>query len=109
MFEKGKKFVKEHKVEIIVGGCILAAGVVIGAKLNAKMNAEVITLGKKIQFKNWMWWDPQGGSITLDQVKNLMDANVDSGAAYGIIRQEINPTEYIFIKMDENLIIPEAF
>ena len=40
MFEKTKKFVKEHKTEIIAGTVFIAGGVLIGYKFN-KMNNEM--------------------------------------------------------------------
>lgn len=40
MFEKTKKFVKEHKTEIIAGSVFIVGGVLIGYKIN-KMNNEM--------------------------------------------------------------------
>ena len=40
MFEKTKKFVKEHKTEIIAGSIVVAGGILVGCKLN-KMNNEM--------------------------------------------------------------------
>ena len=107
MFEKGKKFIKEHKVEIIAGGFILAAGVIIGAKLNGKMNAKVIAVGNSLRGKEWISWKPTNDSIELETVQKFLELNADNHAKYAIFRRGTDPSKYLCLFMDDLLIEPE--
>lgn len=107
MFEKGKQFVKDHKVEIIVGGCMLAAGVVIGVKLNAKTNAKFIAIGKSLKGKEWISWKPSTGFMEFERAKKVLELNADNNAKYAIFREGTDPSKYLCIFMDDLLIWPE--
>lgn len=104
MFEKTKKFVKEHKTEIIAGSIVVAGGILVGCKLN-KMNNEMKLLKntdntldkvnlekvlddiqKKIQFKGC---DITDNTMRLDDLYDI---------GYNSLKREKARIEF---KMDE--------
>ena len=104
MFEKTKKFVKEHKTEIIAGSIVVAGGILVGYKLN-KMNNEMKLLKntdnaldkvnlekvlddiqKKIQFKGC---DITDNTMRLDDLYDI---------GYNSLKREKARIEF---KMDE--------
>lgn len=104
MFEKTKKFVKEHKTEIIASSIVVAGGILVGCKLN-KMNNEMKLLKntdntldkvnlekvlddiqKKIQFKGC---DITDNTMRLDDLYDI---------GYNSLKREKARIEF---KMDE--------
>ena len=107
MLEKGKKYVKKHKTELIIGGCIAIAGVLVGMKFHGALNGRVIAIGESLRGKEWISWTPGAGSRTLDSVKEILDLNADNNAMYAIFREGLEPDSYICILMDDKFVIPD--
>lgn len=95
MKEKIKKVWSEHKTEIIVGAVVVGGTIAIIASGKWKLvkSKEFVDLaGKKM-----IYWKPGNGTLTLDQVKEILDANVNTSAPFAIFREGPNPAEFICI------------
>jgi hypothetical protein len=108
MFEKAKTFVKEHKKEIMCAGCVVGAiigGVVIGKHINKTF----VEYGKEVAGKKVIMWNPSKdhGFMSLERVKNFMEANAGNAAPYAVFREGPDPDAFVCILLDDKAIIPE--
>lgn len=110
MFEKGKKFIKDHKYEIIAGATIAAAGVAVGMIISGKLNGRLIELGKRVDGKGCLtWFESDNGFMNLDTVKAVLEANAENNSRFAIFRDGLNtPNDYICIcSPKDGFIYPE--
>ena len=95
MKEKIKKVWAEHKTEIIISTVVIGGivGVLVGKKWKLVKAKDFIDLtGKKV-----ISWKPGNGVMTLDEVKTILDANINTSAPFAIFREGPNPADFICI------------
>ena len=97
MKEKIKKVWKEHKVEIVMG-TIIVGGIIY--TITTKRHT-VNCKGLRV-----ITWDPGekgAGLMTLEQIKRIIDLNVNNPAKFAIVREGLDA--FACIKFDNTLII----
>ena len=97
-----KDFYEEHKTKIWVAAGIV---VVIGATIFAYTQGKGDSI---LKGKNAIMWKPGEDSMTLDTVKEVLEANKDIASRFAIFREGPNPNEYITITLSEDFIYPES-
>ena len=110
MFEKTKRFVKDHKYEIIAGATIAAAGIAVGMAIGKNANKDLVELGLCYQGKNSISWVPNAnaGFMDLERVKTVLDANADNTSCFVIFREGLKSEDYTLIMMSDDVVIPEV-
>lgn len=101
--KKVKEFYKKHEVTIKVAGCVV--GGIVGYNLLKRHFTKNLL---DLQGKNIITWDPNqpdAGVMTLERVKEFMDANANTSGGYAIFREGLNPAEYTCIYFDSNTIL----
>lgn len=103
MKEKLQNFYKKYRKPIIITGCLVGTGVVVylASKYTFFAKKEYMDLrGKSI-----ITWDPSTGTGTmnLDKVKEILEANKDNSSCFAIFREGPAPNEYIAIALDDTV------
>lgn len=98
---KLKKFWDDHKVVIcVVGGVVVVA---TAAYFLLKNKRPIVDLANKKAIN----WEPKAdSSMTLEKVKEFLEANKETTAQFAIFREGPNPNEYVTIVMDNEFVIP---
>lgn len=97
---KFKKFWNNHKgIICFVGGGIAVATVVY---LLYKQKGKIVDLSEK----KVICWEPKEGSMNLEKVKEILEANKDNSSQFAIFREGPNPTEYVTIVLSDDVILP---
>lgn len=99
--KKLKDFWEENKAKIlIVGGgvVVITTAVLLHQKGGVKLpkNAKCIS------------WVPTkyDGTMNLERVKEVLEANKDNSSMFAIFREGPNPNEYVTILLDGTVVIP---
>lgn len=103
MKEKLQNFYKKYRKPIIITGCLVGTGVVVylTKKYTIFPKKEYVDMrGRSI-----ISWDPGSGTGTmgLEKVKEILEANKDNGSCFAIFREGPNPNEYITIALDDTV------
>lgn len=83
--KKIKKFIEEHRTEIIIGGGVI--GIVIGGLIMRRyIQSKFLLTPKGLDVVSW---DPNiGEPFTIEKVKELMDTLQKSNRTYAVVREE---------------------
>jgi hypothetical protein len=97
-----KEFCKKHKKEIIFTGCIVGA-VVIGVLTKEKRPTKKLI---DVTGMNYITWKPKGYSITLEEIKEVLDLNANNPTAkFAVIKDSATKYGYIGILLNDNVIM----
>ena len=108
MKEKIKTFWSKHKVKIcLVGGTIVT---IIISCLVLKDGGKTVLHqnGQKFDLTghNIIHWPSIPGSMSLSQVKEVLEANKDNASQFAIFREGPNPQDYVTIMLSDDVILP---
>ena len=95
MKEKIKKVWSEHKTEIIIGAIVVGGVVTIIASGKWKLiNSKNLVdyTGKKV-----ISWKPGNGVVNLEEVKEILEANMTTSTPFAIFREGPNPADFVYI------------
>lgn len=98
--KKIKKFWDDHKVAICVIGGSIALTAVSYLLLKDKRFLLDITGEKDIH------WEPDNSFVSLERVKEILEANKDNLSQFAIFREGPNPAEYAVVTISNGVVIP---
>ena len=95
-----KEFCMEHKGKIVFGCCMVGSAV-IGALLCKANTKEAVDpyAGKSV-----LSWKENGGFITLETAKEVLDLNANSTESFAIIKESSGSDVYNCVLISGNVI-----
>lgn len=98
-----KEFCKKHKKELIIGGCLLGAALVVGiTKGRYKINKKVLI---DVTGKNSITWEPSGSFMSLEKVKDILELNTGNNESFAILKDgSVGKDSYSCILLSDNVI-----
>jgi len=93
-----KKFIKNHKKEIIIGTVVTIS--VVGLIVKIKYGKGL----KPVDFEGLnaiTWESEQTGFMTLERVKEILDLNANNDSMFAIFKELNEPDKYLCIMLND--------
>jgi len=94
-----KKFIKEHKKALIVGG-VIAAGV--AGAIIAKQHKELSVFVDFFNKHDFVFWDKKSNlkHISLEEVTKLLKRNNNNNVMFAVIKDTLESDKYRFVPFE---------
>ena len=99
--KKLKDFWEENKARILIVG----GGVVVITTAVLLHQKGGVKLPKNAKYISWVP-TKYDGTMNLERVKEVLEANKDNSSMFAIFREGPNPNEYVTILLDDTVVIP---